>query len=56
MFYALVREGELRNMVSKDDGHSVVLSDEDGERIDLWKLEYAAEKARKERLQQLSLN
>ena len=55
MFFALVRDGELRSVVSKDDGYSVVLSDEDGARIDLWKLEFEAKKERDERLQQLSL-
>ena len=56
MFYALVRDGELRSVVSKDDGYSVVLSDEDHERIDLWKLEFEAKKEREARLQKMSLH
>ena len=55
MFFALVRDDELRSVVSKDDGYSVVLSNEDGERIDLWKLEFEAKKERDERLQRMSL-
>ena len=55
MFFALVRDGEVRSIVSKTDGRSVQIKDEGGEPVDLWMLEIEAKRARAERREKLSL-